>query len=79
MKTGVEKEIFLGKTSHTVERNRQILKMLAQDKRPKEIAKDMYIGLWCVRKSIQKMMESNGYNSVWGLVADAIRKNQINY
>lgn len=71
------KTICFGKTSHTIERNKEIVKMLSEDKRPEQIAKDMCMGLWAVRKSIQRMMELNGYRSVWGLVAAAIRGNFI--
>lgn len=70
-------EICFGKTSHTIERNKKIVKLLSEDKRPQQIAKELFITIWTVRDSIERMMERNGFNSVAGLVAAAIRKNLI--
>jgi len=72
-----QKKIVLGKTTYTEERNREILLLLSQDKRPKEIAKELLCGIWTVRQSIHRMVKLNGYRSVTALVADAIRKNLI--
>ena len=79
MKTEAIKDqnIILGESDHVIERNRKILEMLANDKRPQEIAKELYVGIWTVRGSIQRMIENNGYHSVAGLIAAALRKKLI--
>lgn len=78
MKTEIkEKEIKFGKSEYTAERNKKILKMLADDKRPKEIAKELPLNIWTVRHCINTMVNSNGYRTLAALVADAIRKNLI--
>lgn len=69
------KPICFGKTDYTIERNKKIVKLLSEDKRPEQIAKDMSMGLWAVRKSIKRMREANGFHSIAGLVAAAIRGN----
>jgi DNA-binding CsgD family transcriptional regulator len=72
-----ETPLILGETERIIERNKKILELLANDKRPQEIAKELYVGVWTVRGSIQRMIENNGYHSVAALVAAALRKNLI--
>jgi DNA-binding CsgD family transcriptional regulator len=71
------KRIRFGDTRTTIERNKQILKLLAEDKRPKEIAEDLEINLKTIRWAIEWMRHYNGYHSIAALVAAAIRGNMI--
>jgi DNA-binding CsgD family transcriptional regulator len=71
------KRIRFGDTRTTIERNKQILKLLAEDKRPKEIAEDLEINLKTIRWAIEWMRHYNGYQSIAALVAAAIRGNMI--
>lgn len=83
MKTGTipaqprPKSILLGKTNHSEEMNKKILSLLSQDKRPKEIAKELFVSIWTVRRSIHRMVKLNGYKSITALIADAIREKVI--
>lgn len=69
--------IRFGESSHIADRNKKILEMLSVDKRPKEIAKELFLSIATVRWSIKCMMNLNGFHTVSALVASAIRKNMI--
>lgn len=71
------KRIRFGDTRTTIERNKQILKLLAEDKRPKEIAQELEINLFTIRWAIEWMRNTNGYHTIAALVAQAIRGNLI--
>lgn len=71
------KRIRFGDTRITIERNKQILKLLAEDKRPKEIAEQLGINLFTIRWAIEWMRNQNGYHTIAALVATAIRGNLI--
>lgn len=73
----MERVIRLGQTEHSTEKNKKILILLAEDKRPEEIAKELYLTVYTVRYCIQRMLEINGFHGVAGLVAAAIRSNII--
>jgi len=75
MKT--EKEIILGKRPYTHERNRKILEMLSHDKTPTQVADEFPLNIWTVRHCINSMVVNNGYQTLEGLMADAIRKQLI--
>lgn len=80
MKTEPEtqpKRIRFGDTRTTIERNKQILKLLAEDKRPKEIAQELDINIFTIRWAIEWMRNTNGYHTIAALVATAIRGNII--
>jgi DNA-binding CsgD family transcriptional regulator len=77
MKTEPRETLRLGETDYTSERNRKILKMLAEDKRPARIAKELMISVATIRWHIEWMRNNNGYHSIAALVAAAIRKNLI--
>lgn len=71
------KRIRFGDTRTTIERNKQILKLLAEDKRPKEIAQQLNVNLFTIRWAIEWMRNQNGYHTIAALVANAIRGNLI--
>lgn len=71
------KRIRFGDTKPTRERNKQILKMLAEDKRPKEIAEELQINIYTIRWAIEWMRHYNGYRTIAALIATAVRGNMI--
>lgn len=77
MKTETPESLRLGESDYTSERNLKILKMLAEDKRPARIAKELMISVATIRWHIEWLRNNNGYDSITALVAAAIRKNLI--
>lgn len=71
------KRIRFGNTRSTIERNRRVLTMLADDKKPKEIAQELDMKLDTLRWAIEWMRNNNGYKTTTALVATAIRGNLI--
>lgn len=74
-KTG--SDLYLGASAYTITRNIKILVLLSQDKRPQEIARDLYMAVKTVRAAIDLMKTRNGYQSASGLVSAAIRSKII--
>lgn len=73
--TGVN--LYFGKKPYIVERNLHILTLLSQDRKPAEIADELFVSVYTIRWCIDRMIKRNGYHSVTGLIAAAIRSHII--
>lgn len=71
------KKINLGESEYFCDRNLKILQMLADDKRPAEIAKELLMSVATVRWSIEWMRNNNGVHTMAALVAMAFRAHAI--
>lgn len=71
------RKINLGDSEFFCDRNLKILQMLADDKRPVEIAKELLMSVATVRWSIEWMRNNNGVHTSAALVAIAFRAHAI--
>lgn len=71
------KRIRFGMSRATILRNKQILKLISEDKRPKDISTELGINIFTLRWAIEWMRKNNGYKTLTALVADAVRGNMI--
>lgn len=71
------KKLNLGDSEFFCDRNLKIIQMLADDKRPVEIAKDLLMSVATVRWCIEWMRNNNNVHTCAALVALAFRAHAI--